>query len=183
MEEKSFLILNMNIYLRNMRHKSYLLIVFVISLLSYSCQKDNSYSIIPAIEFSEIKTIPDRLDSVDLVISFTDGDGDIGFTQGDTLPPFNYDPINYNYYYFNFHFVTYHFVDTSWVEYVFPDPYSNGYRIEYITPTGQNKSLKGTIQVGLRLSPAMPDSVYYEIQLVDRALHISNTVQTPVIVK
>lgn len=166
-----------------MRNKHYIAIVIIFSVLFFSCQKDNEYSIIPSIAFNSIKSIPNRTDTIDLVIDFTDGDGDIGFSQGDTLPPFNYDASEYNYFYYNFHFITFHYVDTAWVEFEFEDPYSSGYRIKNITPSGQNKSLKGTIQVGLRLSPAMPDSIYYEIELVDRALHISNTVVTPVIVK
>lgn len=167
-----------------MRSRIILLVGFVFSMAFYSCQKDNEYSIIPAIEFEEIKYFENLNDTIDIVIRFTDGDGDIGFTQGDTLPPFNRDTAVYNYYYYNLHFFTYHFVDTAWVLFEFDDPYNDGsYRIKDITPKGQNKSLNGTIQVGLRLSPAMPDSVFYEIELVDRALHISNRIQTPVIVK
>jgi hypothetical protein len=167
-----------------MRNRIVLLIGFAFSLVLHSCYKHNEYSIIPEIQFEEIKYLGDSNDSIGVVIRFTDGDGDIGFTQGDTLPPFNRDTSAYNYYYYNLHFYTYHFVDTSWVLFEFEDPYNDGsYRIKDITPKGQDKSLNGTIQAGIRLSPAMPDSIFYEIELVDRALHISNRVQTPVIVK
>jgi len=168
-----------------MRQRIVLVIVFAFSLMLHSCYKHNEYSIIPEIEFEQMNYIDGyAYDTLDIVIRFTDGDGDIGFTQGDTLPPFNRDDSVYNYYYFNLHFYTYHYVDTAWVLYEFEDPYADGsYRIKDITPRGQDKSLNGTIQAGIRLSPAMPDSIFYEIELVDRALHISNRVQTPVIVK
>lgn len=150
----------------------------------YSCQKDNEYPIEPEIEFKEIGYIEGRTDTANVIISFTDGDGDIGFTKGDTLPPFNFDATTYNYFYYNLHLITYYKVGDSWEEYEFEDPYGAfGYRIKDLTPIGQNKSLKGTIQVGLNISAGFPDSVYFDVELVDRALHISNRVQTTIIAK
>lgn len=175
-----------------MRKLITIVLLLVISGLIYSCQKDQEYSIIPAIEFNTINDVStSQADSIDIIINFTDGDGDIGFTEGDTLPPFDKDTAEFNYYYFNLHFHTYHYVDSSWVLFDWsevddsdiPEYQKISFRVPYLTPTGQNKSLNGTILAGYRISPAFPDSVYFEIELVDRALNISNKIRTPVIIK
>ena len=65
------------------------------------------------------------------------------------------------------------------------DTIPNGFRIEDITPFGQNKSLKGNMQ--LVLSPFYNfnsnhnDSIRFSILLIDRNLNHSNVVYTPVI--
>jgi hypothetical protein len=168
-----------------MIYRVFILISILILGSLYSCQKENDYPIEPEIEFKEIGYIEGRTDTANVIISFTDGDGDIGFSKGDTLPPFNFDTSEYNYFYYNLHLITYYKDDDGvWKEFEFEDPYNGyGYRIKNLTPVGQNKSLKGTIQVGLNITAGFPDSVYFEVQLVDRALHISNTVQTSVIGK
>ena len=184
----------MNIYLRYMQKTILLALILIVSGLIYSCEKAQEYSIIPAIELNAVNDVStSEVDSIDIIIDFTDGDGDIGFTESDTDAPFDLDTSEYNYYYFNLHFHTYHYVDTSWVLYdwsvLYPDPdiiaeYQKiSFRVPYLTPAGQNKSLNGDIKVGMKLSPGMPDSIYFDIELVDRALNISNTIRTPVIVK
>ena len=60
------------------------------------------------------------------------------------------------------------------------------FRVENITPTGQNKALKGDVDIILEPSyynhnSHHSDSIKYEITLIDRALHVSNTIETPLI--
>lgn len=156
-------------------------IFFLIGMI-YSCQKDNEYPIEPEIEFSELRYTEGVSDSVDVIINFTDGDGDIGFGEGDTVAPFNNDPSNY--YYSNYYLEYFENVDGVWQPFepnVVGATNPVGYRIPYLTPLGQNKSLKGEILVGITISPVLPDSFYVEIVLIDRALHISNTVESNVI--
>lgn len=183
MDEITFLNVVMNFYFRQMRLRFHILILLFISGSIYSCKKDNVYPIEPEIEFSEVNYIQGFQDTVDIVISFTDGDGDIGLDQGDTLSPYNNNPSNY--YYSNFYLNYFENIDGVWEEYTPIDTNANpvGYRIPNITPQGQNKSLKGIIQVGLRMSPVLPDSFYVEIVLIDRALHISNVVESTIIYK
>jgi hypothetical protein len=56
-------------------------------------------------------------------------------------------------------------------------------RLKNLTPTGKNKSIEGDLTVVI---PARPysyrgDSVRFEIQLIDRALHRSNKIITSAI--
>ncbi|MBV6406044.1 MAG: hypothetical protein GFGODING_02829 [Flavobacteriales bacterium] len=114
-------------------------------------------------------------DSASLVITFTDGDGDIGLGQGDTLPPFDVAPWFYNL------FVEYEERQNgAWVRPTLLLPLY--YRIPVIAPTGQDKTLEGELAVALTPWPTVPntpyDTVRYTVRLVDRALHESNTVNT-----
>ncbi len=131
----------------------------------------------PSIEFVSFAQFGD---SASLVFSFTDGDGDIGLSQSDTTGP--YAPGE------TFHhnlFVEYFEMQNGeWEEINLLLPYR--YRIPVITPTGQNKFLEGEIAIALAPFPTDPnsqfDTVMYSIQIADRALHLSNVVETNTIV-
>ena len=62
------------------------------------------------------------------------------------------------------------------------------YRIENITPSGQNKALKGFISVILEPLYFNPnsksnDSIKYQIMLIDRKLNHSNLLTSPLITR
>ena len=114
-----------------------------------------------------------------MAISFTDGDGDIGLNEGDTDPPY---AVNTTYYYNLFCDMS-RLHNNVWTP--VPElPYY--YRVPSITPTGQNKALNGDLAVALKPFPFPPvvigDTVRFNVKLVDRALHESNTITTPSLV-
>jgi len=153
-----------------------------------SCLKVETYPVEPSINFQSFEV---KGDSAIVTISFTDGDGDIGLSDGDTLPP--YDPSSF--FYFNAYLEYYEMMDGIWVKGT-ADPNGNNFptadtivfknRLPNITPIGQNKALKGEIKLILEPNYYNPishhnDSIKYKIFIIDRALHISNTVETEVI--
>jgi len=148
-------------------------------ILSFaSCKKDEVFSNIPAIKMSEDQVYENP---TEMIIDFTDGDGDIGFNEGDTLPPYNLDTAEFNKFYYDLLF--YYFQkneDGEWEGIVFEDV-NYFYRLPVITPRGQNKSLKGEIKVAISLPLLRPDSIRFEVELIDRALNVSNLLTTPVI--
>ncbi len=149
-----------------------LLTVVVLS----SCLKTEQFPIEPHIEY---KSYVQRPDSSELTITFTDGDGDIGLGQGDTLAPYNPGSEWYH----NFFVDYYRMVDGAWVIQNFTLPLY--YRIPVITPTGQNKALQGdiTVEISPLVLPQAPgDTVRFSVRIADRALHVSNTVYTPAII-
>ncbi len=178
--KKAFLQLTAYFYLRSMKLLSIGVLVIFLSGAFTSCQKSKEYPIEPEILMSNRQEYhnPARI-----IISFTDGDGDIGFHESDTLPPFNFvddgNGNSENKFYYNL--ILYYFEknDGVWEEIETLVPYA--YRIPYITPTGQNKALNGEIEVDVVLSGARPDSIRFDIELIDRALHESNRLTTPVI--
>lgn len=153
-------------------------IILIISLASYSCRKDQEFPIEPQIEMSsrQVYQNPSKI-----IISFTDGDGDIGLNQGDTLEPFNYIEDPFNKFYYNLLLYYFEKQGEEWVE--VPTTIDIFYRVPNITPTGQNKALNGEIEVELTLPITRPDSIRFNIELIDRALHESNMLTTPVIYK
>ena len=145
-------------------------------LLLSSCLKTEEFPPEPMLVF---KSYDQAAEPARLTVSFTDGDGDIGLDQGDTLAPFNPGSPWYH----NFFVDYYKMQNGQWELQVFTLPLY--YRIPVITPTGQNKTLEGDIAVEISplVLPQLPgDTVRFGVHIADRALHESNTVFTEAIV-
>ena len=117
-------------------------------------------------------------ESADLTISFTDGDGDIGLSGSDTLPP--YDPASI--YYYNFYITFFKKHNGVFEEYPLLIPASQ--RIPFINTEGKNKSLSGDIIMHLDFLGFQfdNDTLRFDTYIYDRALHKSNTVTTSEII-
>jgi hypothetical protein len=159
------------------------IVLLFLAFFQAQCSKDKTFPDIPEISLSEEQELnsPQQI-----IIEFTDGDGDVGFNDGDTLPPNNFvrDTINdtegsLNLNYYNILLFTFAHIDGNWEE-IFPINPFHG-RIPYLTPSGQNKALRGTISIDVNLSDSPFDSLRFEIELRDRALNSSNRIQTPTI--
>jgi len=166
----------------------HIILIIVIVGMFYSCKKKDVYPTVPEIKFENFLTIyygglsyPDR--GV-LIFSFTDGDGDIGLYQSDTLPPYDYNL-----------FISYFEIqngDTVEVFLTQTDPATgdidtlnfNG-RIPLLTPPGSNKSISGEVEDTIFIhNPLSPfDTIMFKAYMVDRALHKSNTITTPLIIR
>jgi len=155
-----------------------LILVLPILAVIAGCIKEEQYPVEPHIEFIEFATLTDvtgKIDSLGLLrISYTDGDGDIGFYPDEPV-----EPLNYNYYLKMFQYVNNQLVEV--------EPANNevpfNARIPILTPTGRNKNIKGTIDRSLDLYFArqvlLSDTIKFEIYIKDRALNVSNVVETP----
>ncbi len=137
-----------------------------------SCKKPNSYPDEPVITFKSITIEQDTNGhdvSAHLVISFTDGDGDLGYSSSDNNTPINFivkqDTMSMG----------------NWGSKNNDSLFSG--RIPYLTPEGNNKALKGDISTNISFLFGHPvDTLRYEVRIIDRALHESNTIITPQIV-
>ncbi len=157
-------------------------------LFTTSCLKPESFPDEPVIEFVDFTALGD---SGKLTFSFTDGDGDIGLTQNQLSPPFD----SLSYYYYNLYIHYYEKMNGVWVRGTahpdnFPtaDSITWAYRLDNITPIGQNTALRGEVEIILEpryfnSSSNHNDSLRYEFLLIDRNLNISNIVETPLIVR
>ncbi|MCD4773630.1 MAG: hypothetical protein K8R41_09655 [Bacteroidales bacterium] len=153
-------------------------IVFISGLFIIpSCAKFEEYPIIPHIEFVSFSTIHNvhQLDSLGyLTISYTDGDGDIGLTNEENTPPYQY----------NFFLDIYENINGVQQKIIFPDTsITFNSRIPVLTPDGVNKSIKGEIRMELELYIMSPflnsDTISFETYIMDRALNKSNVIHTP----
>ncbi|MEI6596093.1 MAG: hypothetical protein WCO28_11065 [Bacteroidota bacterium] len=174
--------------------KAFLIISFFASLFLYSCKGNEIYPIVPAIVFKDAYVIyyPNNTDS-SIIVSFTykDGDGDIGLVADETNPPYNIDTLgtnksNSNRYANNIWVDYYNKINGIYSQPVFPfrsDTINNDVRIGNLTPDGTHKAIRGEIQVQIfsvpRDYPNHSDTIKLKIRLVDRALHISNVLETP----
>ena len=149
----------------------------VLTLLMVGCLKKKEFPIEPIIEFESFNI---EGDSGVLMISFTDGDGDIGLREYDTISPYNLGSE----YYYNLYLDYYEKQNGTWVKRDLNPPFA--YRVPVITPSGQNKALEGTIEIDIVPIYYDPASVYdtimYRVRLIDRALHVSNEVESDEII-
>lgn len=120
----------------------------------------------------------------ELVIGFSDGDGNVGLAQGDTLAPFCATCEHHQ----NLKCEYQEWRDSVWVE-IPLNPEAGQipfyYRVPPVAPTGQNPAQHGTINIAMNSwhlnSPY--DSMRFRITLYDRDLNPSNEVFTPATLK
>ena len=144
--------------------------------LFFACKKRESFSDIPYLEFShyELKDSVDALGNItklcELHIYFTDGDGDIGLFNDDTIAPYDYNLfVNY----FEMHNDSLQQINVN-------PPYH--IRMPNLTPTGQNKSLKVDVKYDVNVTYRNSDTIKFELKLFDRALNESDWVSSPLII-
>lgn len=155
---------------------------FAISMLLISgCIKRPEYPDVPEISFLRFETLKDSFGkdkSGLLTIEFTDGDGNIGLSQEDTLAPFNVSGEHY----YNFYSVFYQKKNNTFEP--IPTPYNA--RIPRISASDEDKDIKGEIQIEIDLTflplVLQSDTIRFDIQIEDRDFNKSNTVTTPIFV-
>ena len=147
-----------------MNHKISLNIIILFLLAGFlfsSCQKDSpTISTTPSITFVSVgpSSVTEFKDSISFVISYSDGDGDIGQN----------DPNIYNL------FLTDNRINVTYQ-----------YRISQLAPDNANIAITGNLTVVLKnagiTNNSTSQTATYSIYLKDRGGHQSNTVTTPAI--
>ena len=163
------------------------LLFLVLAVLS--CQKPVEYPIEPKIAYEGFTYLfnPDSTFSGEGIISFsyTDGDGDLGLDDTDTLSPFGFnDAYYYNMLIEYLKCVNGEFVKTpllSWnVQTQSYDTVTFDARFKRLRDSEEPRAISGTMDYTLPVqNPFSPnDTVKFEIRILDRALHESNVIQT-----
>ena len=172
--------------------KRYLIGMLILTLAVCSCQKPVEYPIEPKIAYEGFTYLmnPDSTFSGEGVISFsyTDGDGDLGLDDSDTLSPFGFNDAHYYNMMIDYlKCVNGEFVKTplvSWnVQTQTYDTLSFNARFKRLRDSEDPKAISGTMDYQLTVqNPFSPDdTVKFEIRILDRALHESNVIQTEAI--
>lgn len=160
-----------------------------LALAVLSCQKPVEYPIEPKIAYEGFTYLfnADSTFSGEGVISFsyTDGDGDLGLDDADTLPPFGFrDAHYYNMMIDYLKCVNGEFIKTpllSWnVQTQSYDTITFNARFKRLRDIEEPKAISGTMDYTLPVqNPFSPnDTIKFEIRILDRALHESNVIQT-----
>jgi len=161
--------------------------------MACACQKPVEYPIEPKIAYEGFTYLlnPDSTFSGEGIISFsyTDGDGDLGLDDGDTLPPFGpHDAHYYNMVVDYLKCVNGEFVKTpllSWNPQTQTfDTITFNARFKRLRDLEEPKAISGKMDYRLVVqNPFSPnDTVKFEIRILDRALHESNSIQTDAII-
>tara|TARA_Y100000815_G_C13031431_1_gene383266 strand:- start:78 stop:563 length:486 start_codon:yes stop_codon:yes gene_type:complete len=159
-----------------MNASSKIVLFIVLLTLFFACKKRESFSDIPYLEFRhyELKDSVDALGNItklcELHIYFTDGDGDIGLFNDDTIAPYDYNLfVNY----FEMHNDSLQQINVN-------PPYH--IRMPNLTPTGQNKSLKVDVKYDVNVTYRNSDTIKFELKLFDRALNESDWASSSLII-
>ncbi|MBQ8957059.1 MAG: hypothetical protein IJ057_00935 [Bacteroidales bacterium] len=162
---------------------------FFVALAVCACQKPVEYPVEPHIAYEGFTYLmnPDSTFSGEgvITISYTDGDGDLGLDDADTLPPFGLNDAHYYNMVIDYmKSVNGEFVKTpllSWnVQTQTYDTVSFSARFHRLRDSDEPKAISGTMEYKLTVqNPLSPDdTIKFEIHILDRALHESNVIQT-----
>ncbi|MGZ5282023.1 MAG: hypothetical protein ACXWEY_07080 [Bacteroidia bacterium] len=118
-----------------------------------------------------------------MILDFTDGDGDLGLAEEDSLPPFQ----DSGRYYFNFYADYFEKINGEYTQLTVNYPFPFGDTIHYngrlpvLSPKGKAKAIKGEIVYDMAMGggPTHSKDVKFRIYVYDRALHKSNEIETP----
>ena len=124
-----------------------------------SCVKEKDFPPQPEIEF--LKYLSYSKDSADCIISFKDGDGDIGVGTDTSYKP----DFILKYFYKNTAGLFVHLDDPTTP--TVADTLFYTYRVPNITPDGQYKSLEGEIKAKLRVAPLYHTCLLYTSDAAD----------------
>jgi len=167
-----------------------LAVLFAGSLSFYSCVPDEEYPLEPQIEFLDFVRYGN--DSASFRITFTDGDGDIGLAEEDTVYPYHESGD----YYFNC-LMPYEYKNSSgnFVPFMILNPDTNAfndtiasndsiplvfpYRIPLVLLNGQVKALNGEIHIKMYAPYKIHPAYRYQCYIYDRALNKSNVITSP----
>ena len=156
-----------------------LLLLTIIGLLANACSKDVAYPLTPVLsnpQFTIDKIAANDSTAtqtiVKLTCSFTDGDGDIGLTSADTLPPNNV----------NFFIDYYEKIDGAFSKVTaansITDTVNFNSRVPLLNSDGSKKSISGDISIDINVTASSSDTIAFQYYLVDRALNKSNSLNS-----
>lgn len=155
-------------------------IILFCALLFAGCRHREHYSEVPHIEFVRLEKVDDGSghdNQANLTIAFQDGDGDIGLNARDTTGVFSPDST----YYYNFFIDFLEKRQGEWVEIELPTPLHA--RVPYLSDDVP-ESIEGELSILTFINNYYSpfDTIKLRCQLVDRALHESNIIETPEII-
>ena len=173
-------------------NKRNLIGLLFLSMVMASCQKPVEYPIEPKIAYEGFTYLiyEDSTFSGEGIVSFsyTDGDGDLGLDDSDTLPPFGFHDAHY----YNLEIDYMKCVNGEFVKMPLLswNPQTQSYdtvtfnaRFRRLRDSENPKAISGRMEYKLTVqNPLSPDdTIKFEIRILDRALHESNTIQTEAI--
>jgi hypothetical protein len=163
-----------------------LFLLYLLFLGFNSCQKPPEFSNTPVISLPKIEKsyIDQTGDLVKLSFDFTDGNGDLGLGEADTIPPYWVNKsatADFN----NIIIKMFKKENNIWKEIIFPDFDLSG-QFTRFQKGDKSSPLKGTIEYNFTIfnyfvgnsNLKKNDTIKFDIYIRDRALNNSNTIST-----
>ncbi|MEM7161311.1 MAG: hypothetical protein AAF487_02610 [Bacteroidota bacterium] len=160
----------------------------LLALLLSSCRDPVQFPTIPAVEYKSFEILAD---TAFLTFDMTDGDGNFGLDEEDTLGDFEFNAVPFNKFHYCIFIDPYKFVNNEWVlidkrpNAANPDAIPLYYRVERLDPSGSDKNLEAEIRIDFP-PPVWPlpecelgDTIKFQIQIADRELQESNVAESP----
>lgn len=155
-------------------------------LLFSACMKEPVYPDEPNISFNSITqqkkqdALGNPVVELKIAVNFKDGDGNLGLSEEDTLAPFNDTPGNK----FKNNYFVKAFVSPKGQSKFQPYepfiPYDG--RFLRLSPDDGSRTLEGELRYTINILPGFDfqsgDRIKFNIQIADRSLHLSNTIET-----
>lgn len=169
------------------------ILIFIFALIALvACQEKVEYPIEPRITYEGLAYVINAdstlTGEVVLSIGYTDGDGDLGLDDTDTLHPFGpHDPYYYNLIIDYLKWDGSAFVETpllSWNQQTQTfDTISFNARFKRLVFHDDPTPISGTFDYTMAVfNPLSPDdTIKFRAHIIDRALHESNTIETDMI--
>ncbi len=171
-----------------------ILFSIIIAVVVGSCRKLETFPVEPEITYEDFVLLLNNETGITergvLKFNYTDGDGDLGLSSEDTLPPFH---ASGDYYY---NMIIKYFEQQNGVFVEVPivvwnmetqqyDTLTFNSRFPVLTPIFGNKNIKGLFQDTLYIYNPLSeyDTIKFKVSIYDRALHLSNEIETPPIIR
>jgi hypothetical protein len=158
----------------NRNQNSFLWIALIsLALLQAACNKVPLYPDEPILtegSFELLKNSIGQDTAVLIKFKFTDGDGDLGLTAADTIPPYDK----------NLFVAYFQKVDGKFEKIVLPgttDTLNFNSRIRDYNITGANAA-QAEVSLNINISVVLADTIMFEYYLRDKARNISNKLST-----
>ncbi len=171
-----------------------LILILITGLTVISCRKFEEFPDIPEITYDRFIVLMNQETGITergvLVFSYTDGDGDLGLDKGDTLPPYDRGSD----YYYNLIIKYYEKQNGEFIEVPilawntdssYFDTLTFNSRFPILTPESGNQNIKGIFEDTLFIYNPLSDfdTIKFKAQIIDRALNISNEIETGEIIR
>jgi len=160
--------------------KMYFFGILILTLGIAGCKKPETFPPEPVIKFKEFRQ--EASGGAVLIFSFTDGDGDVGLDNGDTLAPFDKGSL----FHYNLWCDYYEYQNEEWKKIELPEDAAFFYRVPKVEPTGQNPALNGELELKMPFyyDPSSPfEQFEFRFRLADRSLNVSNEERTGTLTK
>jgi hypothetical protein len=142
---------------------------------SLACNKLEEYDDRPIIlesSYSLLQNAQGKDTSLVLKFTFTDGDGNVGLSSTDTMPPYD---TNVKIDYFEK-------IDGEFTKILIPGTTDTLNFNSRIKNFGSNTSTKAEVKVNVNISVVLADTVKFDYYILDKSLNRSNKVSTGTIV-